>query len=368
MLPPLLSPFILVAAYCSCSTTLDYGAFAVMCAWHVVRSAAQLREMACDVQRIRRPQPYADFRDDAKCSPLRPWRMVFAHAVLFHWNGHHRSWLKQRVLRLATRYFDDWDVPFRRQGRDPASEVLRYCDFWGVARRPWPWVKHPREYDTMNEFFARRYAKECLRIDGRGVASMPADAQMTWYPRCSDMPRKLKNDDFEDLESMLGPRACNVVPASRFASHPAALCYLSPADYHRFHCPADALVRSVQGLSLRAFSTTVQAEVFGKVNVLRSNRRFVVMLELLNTSGDAAPLCAMIIVGATTVDSIRLDPSVAVGQVLCRGQDMGAFARGGSMVALLFTQSFALDESLQQCMARHSTESVKLNVGTCLCH
>ena len=75
----------------------------------------------------------------------------------------------------------------------------------------------------------------------------------------------------------------------------------------------------------------------------------------------------VVIIGGVTVDSIRMDPAVERGQRLEKGQRLGAFARGGSAMALCFSGPAALVEKCRALLEFHGRSTpLKLRCGASL--
>ena len=262
---------------------------------------------------------------------VRPIQDAILHVVLFQWQIFGtRSRILGRILTALNADFDCWDLSFEERGKDAKTEVLSYCRRYGVPEKPWPWSKRPEDYITMNEWFSRSYKDGIIDVLDSGgtqnVVSAPATAVVTTYPSVALMPSLVKNEQFS-IEGVLPE-------PQQYRAHPCTIHYLSPADYHCFHSP---MTGRIIALDLKqkeaAHSVTVKNYVFRYINILKRNRRVVLVLE-----GPGGFRCAMVIIGGITVDSIRLDAGIKVGQHIQRGQRVGAFARGGSSIALFFSR------------------------------
>ena len=176
------------------------------------------------------------------------------------------------------------------------------------------------------------------------------------------MPLQLKNDSFGDLGAILGRAAVSAHGSlDSFMGNPSSLIYLSPADYHCFHTPIAGRIKSVEALDMRSYSVTVKSDIFSKINCLSTNRR--VVLTIQGEHKGRSYTCAMVIVGGVTVDSIRIESSIRIGSTVSKGQKVGAFARGGSLVALYFTKRILLDEAICKARRGHGTNHFYLKCG-----
>lgn len=221
--------------------------------------------------------------------------------------------------------------------------VKNFCRHWGVPLDPWPWSKAPEEYVSANDFFMRDYAFAAAPEQNlaESLVVSPATAVVTWFDTAKSMPKVLKNDAWS-LERVGIPQYRD------YENHPAAMMYLAPADYHCYHAPIAGKLLWLALLDQHRYSVTVKPYIFSSVNILTRNRRAVAVIE-----SDARPglRVAIVIVGGVTVDSIRLEPKLCAGVHVKKGQRLGAFARGGSAIALLFSDAVRLADDRAKALA-----------------
>lgn len=214
----------------------------------------------------------------------------------------------------------------------------------------------PTAYATFNQFFTRALKP--------GIRPMPDDAA-AWVSPCDGRVSQLgaiqsgnllqaKGRDYT-VQSLLGGDAAL---AQRFEQGKFATIYLSPRDYHRIHMPCDGELREMIHVPGRLFSVspvTVQQvpEIFAR------NERLVCLFDT------AIGPMALVLVGAINVAAIEtvwagiVTPPAGVevnrwlygGDTgidirLSRGQEMGRFNMG-STVVLLLPEGLTLDSRWQ---------------------
>lgn len=244
---------------------------------------------------------------------------------------HH--WISRLVFR-ATR----WRTPF-------TTSVIR----WFVRRFGVDLSEavesDPAAYATFNQFFTRALKP--------GIRPMPDDAAV-WVCPCDGRVSQLgaiqsgnllqaKGRDYT-VQNLLGGDSAL---AQQFAQGQFATIYLSPRDYHRIHMPCDGVLREMIHVPGRLFSVspvTVQQvpEIFAR------NERLVCVFDTAH-----GPM-ALVLVGAINVAAIEtvwagiVTPPAGVdvnrwtygGDTgmdirLSRGQEMGRFNMGSTVVMLL---------------------------------
>lgn len=305
-----------------------------------------------DFVALKFPEPYIDLDTNSVGREVRPTGDVLIHLFLFKYQVLGDGYVLQKMLERWNQQFLTWDIPFTEQGLEPVEVLEQFCNTWGIStcKDKWQWSKPLEDYETMNEFFCRRYAAEKSpeNPDNLGASAVvsPVTATVTVFPSVASMPVFLKNRRFSIKE--LG-----IPDWTSYLPHIALLFYLAPSDYHCFHSPVEGKVTHLQSRNEDRYSITVKSYVLSSTNILTRNRAVVAVLE----TASGGSVC-MIIIGGVTVDSIRLEETFKVGSSVRKGQLVGCFARGGSCVVLLFDRETVLEQDL-----RVLTSSFRLPVG-----
>lgn len=182
-----------------------------------------------------------------------------------------------------------------------------------------------RRFGTLNDFFTRRIHPQLTKVTSEDMAThilvSPAECRM-------HIPMGDKFDikgTQHSIVSLLGPAESWLPTVSS-----VAIFRLAPLDYHRVHAPTEGVVMRVEDVA-----GTLQSVADTSSQVLVENVRRILCLE--TTVGRIA----LVKVGATCVGSIRT--SVASGDHIQKGQDIGDFAFGGSCVVLVCERAVEWD-------------------------
>ncbi|EGU60981.1 phosphatidylserine decarboxylase [Vibrio nigripulchritudo ATCC 27043] len=215
----------------------------------------------------------------------------------------------------------------------------------------------PAYFKTFNEFFVRELKEGARPIaEGEHVISHPADACVSQFGPITDGQLiQAKGHNYSAQELLGGSEAL----AEEFKDGEFATLYLSPRDYHRVHMPCDGTLRKMIYVPGDLFSVNpLTAE--NVPNLFARNERVVCIFDT-----EFGPV-AQVLVGATIVGSIELiwagtvtpprgntvytwdypaegDKSV----VLKKGEEMGRFKLGSTVINLFAKDSIQFDESMQ---------------------
>lgn len=213
-------------------------------------------------------------------------------------------------------------------------------------------------YRTFNDFFVRPLREEARPVDtDPSILVMPADGVISQLGAIEqDKILQAKGHNYT-LEALL---AGNYQMAELFHNGHFATTYLSPRDYHRVHMPCNGILREMIYVPGDLFSVN-HFTAQNVPNLFARNERVICLFDT-----EFGPM-AQILVGATIVGSIETVWSGTVtppregiikrwtwpageseGSVaLLKGQEMGRFKLGSTVINLFAPGSVKLVEHLQ---------------------
>eukprot|EP01105_Mastigella_eilhardi_P022894 TRINITY_DN5708_c0_g1_i1.p1 TRINITY_DN5708_c0_g1~~TRINITY_DN5708_c0_g1_i1.p1 ORF type:complete len:569 (-),score=105.04 TRINITY_DN5708_c0_g1_i1:1250-2956(-) len=206
-------------------------------------------------------------------------------------------------------------------------------------------------FKSFNEFFYRKLKPEARPIAATKdpkVAVCPADCRLSAFTNIDAATRFwIKGEGF-NLASLLQDQQL----AREFEGGSIVINRLAPQDYHRFHSPVSGELGSLSPIA-GTYYTVNPIAINESVDVFASNRRVVTWV----TSPSFGKVC-FIAVGAIMVGSVRF--TVAAGNHVDKGAELGYFAFGGSTVILLFQPGkIKLDDDLvRNCNAEKPVETL----------
>ena len=210
-------------------------------------------------------------------------------------------------------------------------------------------------YAHFNAFFTRK-----LRPDARPLSDAawvcPVDGAVSQAGAIEHNKLLQAKGQYYTLEALLAGDSALAAP---FHGGLFATLYLAPRDYHRIHMPTGGQLRSMWHVPGQLFSVS-PLTALTVPNLFARNERVICLFET-----DYGPM-VLILVGAINVSSMdtvwagtltppyaqqvrRWDyPSEGEGSVyLQRGEEMGRFNMGSTVIVLLPAQVAAWDASLQ---------------------
>ena len=211
------------------------------------------------------------------------------------------------------------------------------------------------DYESFNQFFIRELKDDARKINENPTAlCLPADGRVSQIGHIDDERLLQAKGHFFSLSDLLGgdEELVNTFKNGEFAT-----IYLSPRDYHRVHMPCDATLRKMIYVPGDLFSVNpFLAEHVP--NLFARNERVICVFDT------AFGPMVQILVGATITASMStvwagvINPP-RTGEVkvwtyqgdsaikLTKGQEMGAFQLGSTVINLFPANSVTLAEHLE---------------------
>jgi phosphatidylserine decarboxylase len=217
-------------------------------------------------------------------------------------------------------------------------------------------------YRTFNDFFVRPLRDDIRPVNtDPNVLVMPADGAISQLGRIEDDKILQAKGHNYTLEALL---AGNYQMADLFRNGTFATTYLSPRDYHRVHMPCNGILREMIYVPGDLFSVN-HLTAQNVPNLFARNERVICLFDT-----EFGPM-VQILVGATIVGSIE---TVWAGTVtppregiikrwtwpegesegavaLLKGQEMGRFKLGSTVINLFAPGKVTLVEHLQSMSA-----------------
>lgn len=175
-------------------------------------------------------------------------------------------------------------------------------------------------FKNLKEFFIRKI-KMNYRPVSNDIFVCPSDGKILEYGNISDDKLvQVKGINYSLLNLVLDKTLCNELKNGSFVS-----IYLSPRNYHRFHCPCDGLISSIKHIP--GYVLPVNKLGLKVSSLYTRNERFIVTFKTLDNT-----IITLAIVGATAVSKIKL--SVQDKQQVKKGDELGYFELGSSIVMI----------------------------------
>ena len=211
------------------------------------------------------------------------------------------------------------------------------------------------DYESFNQFFIRELKDDARKINENPTAlCLPADGRVSQIGHIDDERLLQAKGHFFSLSDLL---AGDEELVNTFKNGEFATIYLSPRDYHRVHMPCDATLRKMIYVPGDLFSVNpFLAEHVP--NLFARNERVICVFDT------AFGPIVQILVGATITASMStvwagvINPP-RTGEVkvwtyqgdnaikLTKGQEMGAFQLGSTVINLFPANSVTLAEHLE---------------------
>ncbi|CUX96139.1 Phosphatidylserine decarboxylase proenzyme [Candidatus Gullanella endobia] len=227
-------------------------------------------------------------------------------------------------------------------------------------------VKQPdiSAYPTFNAFFIRLLSNKARPIDfDPNVIVLPVDGMISQFGIIKGNQVFQAKGHHYSLEALL---AGYKSMANLFYDGTFVTIYLSPRDYHRVHMPCNGILREMLYVPGKLFSVN-QFMVENIPNLFALNERIICLFDT-----DFGPM-VQILVGATIVSSIEtvwtetltLPKNGVINRwqypkantdgalILLKGQEMGYFKLGSTVINLFAKKKILLDRYLYtKCITR----------------
>lgn len=192
-------------------------------------------------------------------------------------------------------------------------------------------------FESFDAFFTRRLRAGARSID-RSAATVvaPCDGELRELATIESGTKVTAKGNAFGIGELLADDEV----AGRFVGGTAATIYLHPRDYHRVHCPCDALVHRVTVVPGRLLSVS-EASVVRNPRVFAVNERMIHLLET-GQGWVAVVMVAAFGVGHMSCAYDWFDPHPRELQVhqrqpparLSKGDELGVFHLGSTVILL----------------------------------
>lgn len=181
------------------------------------------------------------------------------------------------------------------------------------------------EYKSFNDFFYRELKEGARQIDNSEESLIsPADGKILAYSNLKDKDKFFVKGSEFNLEEFFQDKSL----AKKYEGGTFVIVRLAPADYHRFHFPADGEIGETKKIEGYYYSVSTHA-IKKNFRIFCENKREYAIL-----STDKFGDIAMIDVGATMVGSIV--QTYTPNSFVKKGDEKGYFLFGGSTCILVF--------------------------------
>lgn len=198
------------------------------------------------------------------------------------------------------------------------------------------YARNINEYTSFNDFFYRELKEGARKIaNEENVLASPADGKVLAYKDLKEKDKFfIKGSEFT-LEEFFMDREL----AKKYEGGTFVIVRLAPADYHRFHFPADGKISETKKIEGYYYSVSTHA-IKKNFRIFCENKREYAILETKNF-GDIA----MVDVGATMVGSIV--QTYVPNSYVKKGDEKGYFLFGGSTCIMVFEKDrIEIDEDI----------------------
>ena len=240
-----------------------------------------------------------------------------------------KKYLYQRSIELTNGAFTSNLISQFAQSKNSRRFIPGYIKAYQILTDD---VEKPIDsFPTLHDFFVRKLSAGSRPIAPAPVVS-PVDGKIEIAGDLQEDVRFLVKGQRYSLADLLGDEAL----ADRYQDGKYAVLYLSPADYHRIHSPADGKVNRQYVLGKKSYPVNAAGLKYGK-EPLSGNYRMVTELET------AFGNMLVVKVGAMFVNSIKLTET---GSEWEKGHEVGYFSFGSTVVLFFEANSIEFVEDM----------------------
>ncbi|MGE6367540.1 phosphatidylserine decarboxylase [Planococcus kocurii] len=193
-------------------------------------------------------------------------------------------------------------------------------------------IEKPLEsFQTLHDFFVRKLTGSSRPIAEVSVVS-PVDGKIEIIGDLRKDSRFFVKGHYYSLADLLGDSDL----ADCYQNGKYAVLYLSPADYHRIHSPADGTVKRQYVLGKKSYPVNAAGLQYGKAPI-SGNYRMITELET------EFGKMLVVKVGAMFVNSIKLTET---GSDWEKGSEVGYFSFGSTVVLFFENNSVRFVEDM----------------------
>jgi phosphatidylserine decarboxylase len=194
--------------------------------------------------------------------------------------------------------------------------------------------KDIKEYQSLHEFFTRRLKDGVRTVDTTTADTVvsPVDCVVGDFGIINEHKQFTVKGKTYSIIDMLG----NEERAHKYMGGQYFVLYLSPSHYHRIHSPIDGEVVERFELGKKSSPVNELGLKYGKSPLSKNYR---VVSELVHNGQHVA----VVKVGAMFVNTIHVTNE---SSVFTRGEEVGYFSFGSTIVLLFEKGSFEIDESI----------------------
>ncbi|WP_025783245.1 archaetidylserine decarboxylase [Sporosarcina sp. D27] len=181
-------------------------------------------------------------------------------------------------------------------------------------------MEYPKEhYDSLQAFFTRTLKSGARPFNkSPEILISPCDGQLSSYGRVEDGHQfTIKGHTYSINEIFMDEKR-----ASAYKNGWYFVFYLSPADYHHFHYPADGTVINRYALGNKSYPVNTMGLTYG-------DKPFETNYRLITELATTYDKLALVKVGALNVNSVQLYSSSKEAK---KGEDFGYFSFGSTIL------------------------------------